>query len=199
MIKTKITNEELSALPMKHFEGEIIVIDKHEDVSKAVEVLSQSPTLGFDTETRPSFKKGCKNTVSLLQLSTASTAFLFRLNHIGLPAEVANLLANKKIEKVGVAIRDDIQALQQLQRFIPSAFVELQEFVKKFQIENFGLKKLAGLVLDFSISKRQRHSNWENDSLSTAQQRYAATDAWVSYKVYKRLIKQQEGEHMLQN
>jgi ribonuclease D len=184
-----ISKEDLSELPVKAFEGEIIIIDYARDIKKIIPFLTKQKILGFDTETRPSFKKGIKNKVALLQLSTDNQAFLFRLNKTGLPKELAGILANPDIIKVGVAIKDDLNDLKRLAKFTPAGFVELQEKVKDYEIENFGLKKLAGLLLGFRISKAQQTSNWEAETLNTAQIKYAATDAWVALKIYKQLLK----------
>jgi ribonuclease D len=144
--------------------------------------------LGFDTESKPSFKKGNTNHVSLLQLATSSNAYLFRLNKTGLPETLIKVLSNPKILKVGIAIRDDIRHLMALHQFKPDGFLELQAFVKQFGIENSGLSKLTGIILNFRISKSQQLSNWENEVLTQAQQLYAATDAWAAYEIYETLI-----------
>lgn len=187
-IKKSISKEELSELELGHFEGDIHIIDSNDQITEAVNYLKKHSALGFDTETRPSFKKGQVNKVALLQLSTLEKAFLFRINSIGLPEELVKLLSSESIEKVGAAIRDDIKILQDINFFEPNGFVELQDFVKDYGIENFGLKKLAGLVLGFRISKSQRLSNWEAKKLTPPQMRYAATDAWVSLKIYHKLL-----------
>jgi ribonuclease D len=191
-LKKSISKEELSELEMGHFNGDIHIVDSEEQITVATDYLANHSILGFDTETRPSFKKGQTNKVALLQLSTPDKAFLFRINSIGLPQELVNLLASDSIEKVGVAIHDDIKILQDVNHFQPNGFVELQEYVKEFGIENFGLKKLAGLLLGFRISKAQRLSNWEAEELTPSQQRYAATDAWVSLKIYDKLLQTAE-------
>lgn len=184
--KELISKEELDNLPLVSFEGEIIVFNQKKGVKEAVEYLSQFSHLGFDTETRPSFKKGQVNKVALLQLSTRDKAFLFRLNRFALPKSLLNLLANPNIIKAGAAIRDDIKALQNNKGFKPGGFVELQDVAKDLGINNFSLKKLAGIVLSIKISKAQQLSNWEADELTEAQLRYAATDAWISYLIYER-------------
>lgn len=183
--KEAITKEELDVLPLKSFEGEIIVLNDAKGVKDAVNYLSKFPFLGFDTETRPSFKKGQVNNVALLQLSTDEKAYLFRLNHFDLTKSLLKLLADPKIVKAGAAIRDDIKTLQINRHFEPGGFVELQDEAKNLGINNFSLKKLAGIVLDCKISKAQQLSNWEAEELSEAQLRYAATDAWISYKIYE--------------
>ncbi len=186
--KTSIAKDELELLPIQSFEGQIVLVNWDADIKKALRVLKQSPIVGFDTETRPSFKKGRKNKVALLQLSTPDIAFIFRLTKSGLTNDLAEFLSNPAIIKAGVAIKDDIIALQQLAPFNPGGFVEIQDEVKLLNIENFGLKPLAGLLLGFRISKAQQTSNWEADELTEAQLKYAATDAWVSLKIYEKLV-----------
>ncbi|MCL4481257.1 MAG: 3'-5' exonuclease domain-containing protein 2 [Bacteroidetes bacterium] len=182
--KKSITDEELAALPLSFFEGKIHVIEKVEQVTDAVNYLKNQPILGFDTETRPAFKKGQNHHVALLQLSTADEAFLFRTNLIGLTPGLIKILSTPSILKIGAAIRDDIKILQRIAPFKPNGFVELQEMVKSYGIENFSLKKLAAIVQGVRISKSQRLSNWESTVLSEQQQIYAATDAWISYLIY---------------
>ncbi|MCT4602639.1 MAG: 3'-5' exonuclease domain-containing protein 2 [Marinifilum sp.] len=182
-----ITAEEANKMPLKAFEGDIILIDEYEDLFEAVQYLKNYSVLGFDTETRPSFKKGKMNDVALLQLAANSKTFLFRINKIGLPVEIIDLLKNPNIVKVGAAIKDDIRGLQKLNDFDANGFLELQDYVSNFGIESFSLKKLSAIVLNFRISKRQQVSNWEAETLSPGQLRYAATDAWVSLKIFEKL------------
>ena len=188
VMKKSISNDELAELPLSSFEGVIHVIEQPEDMGSALEYLGRQSILGFDTETRPAFKKGQIYPVSLLQLSTSEQAFLFRINKIGLPAGLIKILASSKIEKVGVAIRDDIKILQRVAPFKPGGFVELQELVKNYGIESFSLKKLSAIVLGFRISKSARLTNWDVHELSEQQLIYGATDAWVSCEIYKQLL-----------
>lgn len=185
MFKESITKEELTDLPLKWFEGEIVLVEDFERMRYATQILSQQSIIGFDTETRPSFKKGKVNSVSLLQLSTKDQAFLFRLNKIGLPREIIDILTNPDIIKPGVAIRDDIKGLQELGKFNPAGFIELQDFAKDLGILNFSLKKLTAITMGFRISKTQQLSNWEADTLTEAQAIYAATDAWTALGIFE--------------
>lgn len=189
MFKESITKEELTILPLRWFGGEIIVVDSAEKLDHALKVLSKQTIIGFDTETKPAFKKGIFNHVALLQLSTRNQAFLFRLNIIGLPDEVCNILANPNVIKPGVAIHDDIKSLKMLNDFIPGGFVELQESAKELGIQDFSLKKLAAITCGFRISKGQQLTNWEADFLTEKQQIYAATDAWAALEIYSNFSK----------
>jgi ribonuclease D len=188
MFKESITTEELVSLPLKTFEGEIVLVENQHMVKIALEYLNRFEVLGFDTETKPAFKKGENHKVALLQLSTSERAFLFRMQRIGMPEGLKKLLSDPEIIKAGVAIRDDIIALQKVTRFKPGGFIELQDHAKNSGILNFSLKKLCAILCGFRISKSQQLTNWEADELTPQQMVYAATDAWTSLLIYEKLF-----------
>ena len=185
--KESIEKSELAEYPVSGFPGKIMVVDNHERLKDSIPLLKNAEILGFDTETKPSFSKGKNNRVALLQLSDARRAFLFRVNEIGLPDELLDILSDESVTKVGVAIHDDIKGLKAIRNFRPGGFIELQDYVKDFGIISSGLRKLSAIILGFRISKRQQVSNWEANELTDAQLQYAATDAWVCYEIYKKL------------
>ncbi len=187
MYKSVIDKEDLRKLPLKAFEGEIHLVDSVAGEKKFLPVLLKEKVLGFDTETRPAFKKGQKNTLSLLQLSTPFHAFLFRVGLTGLSDTMIGLLEDENIKKVGAAVHDDLKELRAIRTFRPGGFLDLQKYVEAFGIENKAVAKLAGIVLGFRISKSQQLSNWDAEKLSEPQKLYAATDAWVCHKIYKEL------------
>jgi ribonuclease D len=182
-----ITLEELDKYELSWFRGEIVLVDDMKSFSETFPRLLGSKVLGFDTETKPSFRKGRNNKVSLIQLANDELACLIRINRIGMPPELISLLADKDVIKAGVAVHDDIRFLKRVKGFNPLGFVDLQMFVRDFGIKVSGLKKLSAIVLGFKISKRQQVTDWEADQLTVAQQIYAATDAWVCYKIYNKL------------
>jgi len=188
MYKENITAEELAEHELSWFKGEIVLVDNLKTFYEVFPRLLRSDLLGFDTETRPTFKKGKKNAVSLIQLSTGDLACLFRINKIGMPNELVDLLSDPVVIKAGVAVHDDVRFLKGVRKFAPEGFVDLQTLVKDFGIQSSGLKKLAAIVLGFRISKRQQVTDWEAEQLSEAQQIYVATDAWVCHQIYKKLI-----------
>jgi ribonuclease D len=191
MMKNKyhesLTAEELANYDLSWFKGEIVVVDNLEIYRKVMPRLKEKKILGFDTETRPSFRKGNKNKVSLIQLANSDLACLFRINRIGIPEEIVDILADPEVIKAGVAVHDDIRFLKHVRKFNPEGFVDLQKMVKDHGINSSGLKKLAAIILGFRISKRQQVTDWEAEKLSEAQQIYAATDAWVCYEIYTKL------------
>lgn len=187
LIKNKITNEELNELPLQHYTGEIVVVEDANGVTQVMKEINGETILGFDTETRPSFKKGKTNFISLIQLTTEKSTFLIRTNKTGVTQELVDLLRDENVKKVGVGIRDDIRGLQKIEAFEPGGFVELQTMAVDKGLKDFSLKKLAGILLEFRVSKRQRLSNWEADELSQGQMIYAATDSWVALEIFKKL------------
>jgi ribonuclease D len=179
--------EEVSALPLIAFEGEIIVISSFKELARHVDYLYASRLFGFDTETKPAFKKGTRNKVALLQLADDKKAFLFRTNLIGLPPELASIMISSHIRKIGVALRDDIAALHKLRPFHAGNFLDLQTYVKDFGIEAMGLRNITAIVMGHKISKTQQVTNWEAERLTDSQCIYAATDAWICHQLYTRL------------
>lgn len=182
-----ITKEEISLLEIEEFPGRIIVIDTEKDADKALEYLLQFEAVGFDTETRPSFKKGTRYKISLMQISTDEACFLFRLNRIGIPQPLEDFMVNDKILKIGLSLRDDFGAIRKRADIKPANFLDLQNYVGQFGIEDASLQKIYAILFDKKISKGQRLSNWEADVLTEQQKKYAALDAWACLKIYNQL------------
>ena len=183
-----ISQEEIEKYELSWFRGEIALVEDIETFNRVFPRLLGTDILGFDTETKPSFRKVRKNNVSLIQLATDDLAVLIRINKVGIPARLVELLADPKVVKAGVAVHDDIRFLRDIKGFNPAGFVDLQKFVRNYGIQSSGLKKLTAIVLGFRISKRQQVTDWEAGELSEAQQIYAATDAWVCRRIYRKLI-----------
>ena len=188
--KISISPEEIENMPLGAFPGKIQVIDTNGfKYMKAVNYLKQQKIIGFDTETRPCFEhRQHHNGVALLQLSGADRAYLFRVQKTGLKKGLREVLANPDIIKVGAASHDDVRGLQRLAGFEEKGFVDLQKIVWEWGIKDKSVKKMSAIILGKRISKAQQLSNWEADTLTAAQQMYAATDAWVCREMYLELL-----------
>ena len=189
-----ITPELLDKLEYASFPGKIFVIDSvGAEFNRAIAYLRSQKVIGFDTETRPCFGPNQpRYGVALLQLSGPEKAYLFRIKNIGMHRRLCNILADKRIIKVGAAIHDDIRGLQKLREFEPNAFVDLQKIVWEYGIKDKSVKKMTAIILGFRISKTQQLSNWEAEMLSDSQCKYAATDAWVCREMYLKLMKSEK-------
>ena len=175
------------------FPGKIHLITNDQELSAAAEMLITASELGFDTETRPSFKKGEVYKVALLQLATDADAFLIRLHGISNFKVLKTIFENKAVLKVGQAIGDDIKLLRKTFEFEPHNFIELQDIAKAQNLKNFGLKGMTAEVLNAALSKGPKTSNWEARVLTRQQELYAATDAWIGLKLYRKLVPQLQG------
>lgn len=187
VIYSKFDKARIQQLPRALFEGRIEVILSESEAAKAVDFLLSQPIIGLDTETRPSFRKGVKYYVSLLQVSTRDICFLFRLKHTGMCPPIIRLLEDTTVPKIGLSLHDDLHQLHEVAQFEPGHFVELQHKVKAFGVEDLSLQKLFANFFGERISKGQRLTNWEADILSESQKRYAATDAWACVLLYEEM------------
>ncbi len=198
-LQSKIDKKIVAGLPKVVFPGRIFVVHTEAEARKAVDYLNTHVLVGVDTETRPSFRKGASNKVALLQISTYDTCFLFRLNHLGLPDFLEDFLQNDVL-KIGLSLKDDFAMLRKRNKQDPRSgnWVELQDYVPHFGLEEKSLQKIYALLFGQKISKSQRLSNWENDVLTEAQQLYAATDAWACVRIYEYLEElRRSGDYMI--
>lgn len=186
-----ISKEELSKLPQVVYSAGATVIDSEKGLEEAVRHLSKARILGFDTETRPSFRKGQSHNVALLQLASPERCYLFRLNMIGLPPMLSALLENPDQLKVGVSLRDDFHSLGKVYELNPDGFVDLQQFVKEYHIADNSLARIYAILFGRRISKGQRLTNWEAEELTPAQVNYAAFDAVACIRIYDYLVSNQ--------
>ncbi len=185
----KITNEQTVQLPTVEFRGDIRVVERERDIADACSHLAAQPLVGFDTETRPSFRQGVTYRVSLLQLASSERCYLFRLNKIPLARPILQLLSDPDLPKIGTDVAGDLRSLRQLRHFHDRGFVDLQSIAPEWGIEEKSLRKLSAIVLGKRVSKAQRLSNWEASALTDKQQLYAATDAWVCIRIYEELLR----------
>jgi len=183
-----MTREEINALPIRMYDGPVHIVRSHENLPAVIKKLHAEAVLGFDTESRPAFTKGCSYAPTLLQLADKDAVYLFQLGLLGFHPQLRQLLAKAETIKAGVAPEHDISKLKSLEDFDPAGFVDLGVMAKKVGIKNYGLRGLAAVLLGFRISKKAQVSNWARKNLSPLQIQYAATDAWVSREIYLRLV-----------
>ena len=190
MFKKEITVDEINNLELKKYSGKVLVIDSKKLIKNSCEEIKKNNIIGIDTETKPSFQKGIKNRVSLIQIATVKNVYLFRINKIEFPDELLDIFSDIKIIKVGIAIHDDVRDLKRIKNFKERSFIDLNNLAKNFGFISIGAKKLSALVLGIRISKKQQLSNWETELLSSKQIDYAATDAWICREIFIKIKEQ---------
>tara|TARA_B110000858_G_scaffold131671_1_gene149753 strand:- start:108 stop:716 length:609 start_codon:yes stop_codon:yes gene_type:complete len=190
--KRKISKAEINELPLIAWEGEIQILESAEEMEAAASILANESHLGFDTETRPSFKKGDYYPPALIQLATEHCVYLFRISETETFDPLLPILESPDILKTGVAIKDDVKELRAMEDFTPNGFVEIADITVKLGYENRGLRALAGLLLQGRISKAAQVTNWARPKLDNKQVRYAATDAWISREIYRQAVAERD-------
>jgi len=175
-------------MPVVAFEGDTFVVNRLEQMPEAMAYLNAQEIVGVDTETRPSFVRGQHFPVALVQIATEERCYLFQLNHIGLPEELAAFFANPAIKKIGLAFKDDLIGLRRRRNFVPESCIDVQQMVGNYGILDLGLQKIFAILFGKKISKSQQLTNWENVVLTPEQARYASTDAWATLLIYKELL-----------
>ncbi len=183
----KMEKEQINTLPIWSYTGKIYFLANKDQAETVSKNLRQQTLLGFDTETRPAFRKGQKFQPALLQLATDQAVYLFQLKKTGLPASLLAVLEDSSVIKAGVATRDDIRELRTVKEFQPHGFVDLSEISHRNNLQNHGLRTMSAALLGIRISKRARQSNWAKNNLTQTQIRYAATDAWLSRELYLKM------------
>jgi ribonuclease D len=179
-----ISKEAINALPMISWEGPVELVESVEAAEAAVFELQKESLLGFDTETRPCFKKGEYHPPALVQLANAHKVWLFRICRMDTLKPLIPLLENPAVLKSGVAIQDDVKELRRLEEFSPAGFVDITSISVPAGIGSRGLRALCGILMGGRISKKAQVSNWAREKLDARQINYAATDAWISRELY---------------
>jgi ribonuclease D len=190
--KRKISKAEINELPLIAWGGEVQILESAEEMEAAASILANESHLGFDTETRPSFKKGDYYPPALIQLATEHCVYLFRISETETFDPLLPILESPDILKTGIAIKDDVKELRAMEDFTPSGFIEVADITVKLGYENRGLRALAGLLLQGRISKAAQVTNWARPKLDNKQVRYAATDAWISREIYRQAVAERD-------
>lgn len=188
LMANRMSRDYINSLPIIRFEGEVVIIDRPEDVDGALDYLEQFSQVGFDTESRPSFTRGKSYPISLLQLSSDETAYLFQLKKTGISDRLTAFLESENIKKIGVGIKNDIEKLMELKPFSEGGFVDLSKIAAEKGIIQVGLRGLTARYIEHRITKTAQKTNWAQSRLTHKQQIYAASDAWICLRIYPRVL-----------
>ena len=187
MFPLAITKEEVMEKPLQSYSGKVVIASDKKSIDAAVEEINNFEIVGFDTEAKPTFKKGQLRSISLVQVAIPEKVFLLRTMKDGMTDSIKSLLESNSICKVGIGLLDDYNLLKRLRSFEPAGFEDLNDTLEDLGAQNIGARNLAAMILDIRISKSAQTSNWEAEQLSEKQIRYAATDAWICLEIYQKL------------
>ena len=180
----EISREEMALLPIRRYAGEIVLVAEHRSLVRAVDDIGHEAVVGWDTETRPAFRKGEMYLPSLVQVATSRAVYVFQLARLDVSAQVAEFFAAPGILKVGISVKDDLTKLAMLFPLAPAAVLDAGMVARRHGMEQTGLRNLAGIFLGFRVPKGEKTTNWAVPRLSAQQVTYAATDAWACRELY---------------
>ncbi|MFT6896657.1 MAG: ribonuclease D [Paraglaciecola sp.] len=176
------TKEQIRALPL--YEGlalvSIKIVENEQDAANAIDELINELCLGFDTESKPIFRKGAINPgPTLIQLATASKAFLFPTRFPAALCAARTILSNQNIKKIGFGISGD---KKELRTKLDINIVNTQDLAVKLKLfceekNTIGARAAVAMVLKLRLGKGAQKSNWGAYPLTKQQIQYAANDA----------------------
>ena len=181
----KLSKNEINSLPQIKFNGDVEVLSSNDNVQAAINYLMNYDLIGFDTETKPTFVKGPLNPPSIMQLACIDKVYIFQLDNESLYKKLFPILSNENITKCGVSVDRDLIELMYLSPFDPLSFVDLGNIARDNDVPHHGLRGLVAMFLKHRISKGAQISDWSKTVLSPSQITYAATDAWISLKLFE--------------
>lgn len=180
------TKEQIRDLPL--FPGisldNIIVVQDREGAEQAIKELRKASCLGFDTESKPCFRKGEVSTgPHLIQLANASRAFLFPTRFLPIIKALGTILSDPGIKKVGFGLAGDQKILQKKFGINLLNTQDLSVTLKKhFRLkQRVGIKAAVAMVFQQRLAKGAQTSNWAAFPLQDHQLKYAANDAYASF------------------
>jgi ribonuclease D len=182
-----ISKDEINDYELGSFDGDVVIVEDIQTAESVIKKLSFCTVLGFDTESKPSFRKGEHHPISLIQLSTENKAYLFRINKMEEKPDFSSIFSNTEIVKVGLGIKDELIELEKALQTECNYFIDLEKVANYHKFHQRGVRALAAFFLKIRISKSAQKSNWERNELTEQQQKYAATDAWVCLMIYNSM------------
>ena len=185
-IPREISREQMAALPIRRYEGEVVLVHTRAHLERAVEDIHAERVVGWDTETRPAFRPGESYLPSLVQVATARAAYVIPVQRIDAAGEVAGLFGAAAVLKVGISVADDLHKLKMVFPLEPASVLDAGKVAKRHGMAQTGLRNLAAIFLGIRIPKGAKTTNWASPRLTEQQIIYAATDAWACRELYLR-------------
>lgn len=171
--------------------GEIVEVATARDAQRACEELMTHAVVGFDTESKPTFRKGEVSTgPHVAQFSTTERAYVFMLHDPECRRVTGKLIGLAAIKKVGFGLSEDLRQVRSKLRVEPREVLDLESlFAQRGFGRGVGVKVGVAITMKrrFMKSKRASTSNWMQRRLTDKQILYAANDAYAALTVFHAL------------
>jgi ribonuclease D len=171
---------------------QISVVADEALAARARAQLLSAAALGFDTESKPTFKVGDVSTgPHVVQFASRDHAWVLVLHDPGARALAAEILVAPQVTKAGFGLSDDLRFIARKLEIAPQGVLDLiAPFRARGYRKDIGVKSAIALLFGqrFVKSKKIATTNWANPRLSDAQIVYAANDAYAAMRVYEALV-----------
>ncbi|MET3131501.1 ribonuclease D [Oxalobacteraceae bacterium GrIS 1.11] len=171
--------------------ADVWLVQSSADAQLALTALLAADAIGFDTESKPTFLKGeSSNGPHLIQLATDDTAYLFQIGTSPALEVLKAILESASTLKVGFGLSDDLKRLRNKLGISPAQVLDLSVALRGGQRNDLGAKTAVAKFFGLRLQKSKKISttNWSNPRLTERQILYAADDAQVALRVYRRWI-----------
>ena len=196
-LPNRLSKEYINSLPVIRYEGSIEIIEDNLKLDVFLSRIPDGTITGFDTETKPVFRRGQNRLPALVQIALPETVLLIKLNPLELPASLIKFFEKESVKKTGIGLRADIAKLQNISPFTARGFIDLSDIAAPKGIIQTGVRALAARYLQGRVSKAEQKSNWERKNLTDRQKNYAATDAWACALIYPKILSDERDYHDL--
>ncbi|MFC0131956.1 3'-5' exonuclease [Massilia eurypsychrophila] len=169
--------------------ADVRMVKSDRDAADALKALLAMDVLGFDTESKPTFLKGEASTgPHLVQLATDEAAYLFQIGAMPAVAVLKAVLESTTILKVGFGLSDDVKRLKAKLGIETSNVLDLSTALRKNERNTLGAKTAVARFFGQRLQKSKKitTTNWALPRLTEKQILYAADDAHVALKIYRR-------------
>lgn len=172
---------------------ELHIINNSKQLKKVYKNIIDQHIIGFDTEQRPTFKKGeSQKPISIIQIATDSNCYIIQTLKLDNLQMIRDIVSNPRIIKIGFGLKNDSNQVLRQFGAKGKSFFDLGIFIKTTFISKntIGAKAAVSLFLNLKLkkSKNAALSNWETERLQDNQIIYAAEDATAPLDVFYKLI-----------
>ncbi len=186
--KTEIANlEEYAGLPLDR----IFVVADEAQAALAVNEIMSAGTVGFDTESKPTFFKGQKSSgPHVLQFATADKAFIFQSHIVESQPAIISLLEADLLTKVGFGLKGDLRQIASRFGIHPNGIVDLDRSFRHLGYKDvIGVRSAIAILFNRNLRKSKFISttDWSATRLNDRQLIYAANDAFAALAVFQAL------------
>ena len=177
---------------------QVFVVTNQRQAGIAFDELMAAGFVGFDTESKPTFRKGEKSEgPHVLQFATTEKAFIFQSHFLEGHPVIIDALKSADLTKIGFGLGGDLTQISNRFGIRPASIVDLDRSFRKLGYRNsIGAKSAVAMLFQRRLlkSKSVTTSNWAARELTERQLLYAANDAYAALRIFHALNDEQANQ-----